>query len=114
MRKIKRNDIVKVISGDEKGKIGVVLFVYSKPIKFKSDIKKRFIIVSNVNIKKIRDNSKSARLSEKKTYINKECGIDISNVAFYNSDSKCIEKIGFRYGVNGKKERYMKSSLLSI
>lgn len=67
--KIKKNDEVKVISGDDKGKTGKVLAVYPKDNK---------LIVEGCNIAK-----KAIKPSDKNPnggFINKEMPIDVSNV----------------------------------
>ncbi|EIL2870090.1 50S ribosomal protein L24 [Campylobacter coli] len=68
--KIKKGDSVKVITGDEKGKIGKVLAVYPKTLK---------VVVEGCKIAK-----KAIKPSEKNPnggFINKEMPMDISNVA---------------------------------
>ncbi|STA73392.1 50S ribosomal protein L24 [Campylobacter lari] len=68
--KIKKNDMVKVIAGDDKGKIGKVLAVFPKTNK---------VIVEGCKIAK-----KAVKPSDKNPnggFINKEMPMDISNVA---------------------------------
>ncbi|EEA6646424.1 50S ribosomal protein L24 [Campylobacter jejuni] len=68
--KIKKGDSVKVITGDDKGKTGKVLAVYSKTLK---------VVVEGCKIAK-----KAIKPSEKNPnggFINKEMPMDISNVA---------------------------------
>ncbi|EBI2413550.1 50S ribosomal protein L24 [Campylobacter coli] len=68
--KIKKGDSVKVITGDDKGKIGKVLAVYPKSLK---------VVVEGCKIAK-----KAIKPSEKNSnggFINKEMPMDISNVA---------------------------------
>ncbi|WP_335783107.1 50S ribosomal protein L24 [Campylobacter jejuni] len=68
--KIKKGDIVKVITGDDKGKTGKVLAVYPKTLK---------VVVEGCKIAK-----KAIKPSEKNPnggFINKEMPMDISNVA---------------------------------
>lgn len=68
--KIKKGDSVKVITGDDKGKIGKVLAVYPKTLK---------VVVEGCKIAK-----KAIKPSEKNSnggFINKEMPMDISNVA---------------------------------
>lgn len=69
-RKIKKNDEVKVIAGNDKGKIGKVLVVFPKTGK---------IIVEGCRVAK-----KAIKPSDKTPnggFINKEMPMDISNVA---------------------------------
>lgn len=68
--KIKKNDMVKVIAGDDKGKTGKVLAVFPKANK---------VIVEGCKIAK-----KAVKPSDKNPnggFINKEMPMDISNVA---------------------------------
>lgn len=68
--KIKKNDMVKVIAGDDKGKTGKVLAVFPKTNK---------VIVEGCKIAK-----KAVKSSDKNPnggFINKEMPMDISNVA---------------------------------
>ncbi|MDH5796256.1 MAG: hypothetical protein OEY79_01785, partial [Anaplasmataceae bacterium] len=71
-------------------------------------------IVKGVNLRKIKDKSKASQLTNKCVFIEKEQGIDISNVVYYDYNNKSTEKIGFRYDADRKKERYIKSNLQSI
>lgn len=68
--KIKKGDSVKIITGDDKGKIGKVLAVYPKTLK---------VVVEGCKIAK-----KAIKPSEKNPnggFVNKEMPMDISNVA---------------------------------
>lgn len=68
--KIKKGDSVKIITGDDKGKIGKVLAVYPKTLK---------VVVEGCKVAK-----KAIKPSEKNPnggFINKEMPMDISNVA---------------------------------
>ncbi|EAJ5709985.1 50S ribosomal protein L24 [Campylobacter lari] len=68
--KIKKNDMVKIIAGDDKGKTGKVLAVFPKINK---------VIVEGCKIAK-----KAVKPSDKNPnggFINKEMPMDISNVA---------------------------------
>ncbi|EAH8850414.1 50S ribosomal protein L24 [Campylobacter lari] len=68
--KIKKNDMVKIIAGDDKGKTGKVLAVFPKTNK---------VIVEGCKISK-----KAVKPSDKNPnggFINKEMPMDISNVA---------------------------------
>lgn len=68
--KIKKGDSVKIITGDDKGKIGKVLAVYPKTLQ---------VVVDGCKIVK-----KAIKPSEKNPnggFINKEMPMDISNVA---------------------------------
>lgn len=82
--KIKKNDIVEVLSGDDKGKSGRVLLV---------DPKKMTVLVEGVNIhvkheKPNQRNQEGGRLS-------KEFPIHYSNVLLVDSDKKAT-RVGFK------------------
>ncbi len=81
MKKFKRGDWVKIISGKNKNKI----------IKI-AEIKKNKIIIDNAN--------------ENKNNKNK---IDVSNVVYFSWESNTTSKIGFKKK-NGKKYRYLKKN----
>ncbi|XBC40689.1 MAG: 50S ribosomal protein L24 [Buchnera aphidicola (Nurudea yanoniella)] len=96
--KIKKNDNVIVITGREKGKIGVV-----KRILFKNKV-----IIQGINL--VKKHQKS--VPDKDIVggiIKKEAGIHISNIAILNPDTKKPDRIGFKIK-NNKKIRFFKSN----
>lgn len=68
--KIKKNDMVKIIAGDDKGKVGKVLHVYPKTSQ---------VIVEGYKLAK--KAVKPSEKHEKGGFINKEMPIHVSNVA---------------------------------
>ncbi len=68
--KIKKNDMVKIIAGDDKGKTGKVLHVYPKTSQ---------VIVEGCKVAK--KAVKPSEKHEKGGFINKEMPIHVSNVA---------------------------------
>lgn len=80
---LKKNDVVKVISGDDKGKVGRIIKVMSKQNR---------ILVEGVNIvikhtKPTADNTDGGR-------VEMEAPINLSNVMFYDEKAKKTTRIG--------------------
>ncbi|WP_075432244.1 50S ribosomal protein L24 [Buchnera aphidicola] len=97
--KIRKNDLVIVLTGRDKGKTGIVKYIY--PVINKA-------IVENINM--VKKHQKSAPSKQKKSgIINKESLIDISNLAFFNKKNNKKEKIKFLW-INNKKVRVFKSN----
>ncbi|HXK00332.1 MAG TPA: 50S ribosomal protein L24 [Buchnera sp. (in: enterobacteria)] len=96
--KIRCNDKVVVLTGKDKGKIGIVKKILSK----------NKVIVDGVNLVKKHQKSVPAQ-NKPGGIISKELGIHISNVAIFNSITKKSDRIGFRFE-NSKKVRFFKSN----
>ncbi|XBC39166.1 MAG: 50S ribosomal protein L24 [Buchnera aphidicola (Nurudea shiraii)] len=95
--KIKKNDNVIVITGKEKGKVGVVKQILSK----------NRVIIKGVNFvkkhqKPIPDKNITGGI------IKKEVGIHVSNIAILNPNTNRPDRVGFRIE-NKKKVRFFKS-----
>lgn len=109
--KIKKGDLVYIMSGDDKGAKGKVL---------KVDREKSRIIVEGVNVK-VRHVRPSVQHPEG-GMIKKEASLHISNVALADPKGKeslqwdcaLVTRVGFRFNEEGKKERYAKRSGASI
>ena len=104
--KIKKNDVVIVRCGKDKGKQGVVLEIKkNKTNNYK-------ILVEGINIKKrhIKGNPQKQKTGGIKQ---KEYYIDISNVAIFNKDTLKGDKIGYKT-INDKKVRIFKSDSKEI
>lgn len=100
---IRKDDIVEVISGDDRGKRGRVLQVLHKEGK---------ILVENINrvykhLRPSRQNAQGGRLS-------KEMPVDISNVQLICPQTNKPTRVGVRYLADGSKERYSKKSGASM
>ena len=89
---VKRGDIVKVISGKDKGKEGKVL---------KVDSKKGKVLVEGIN--KVKRHSKPSAQNQTGGIIEKEAPIDISNVMYVHKGKPT--RIGFKVTEDGKKVR---------
>ena len=100
---IRLNDMVEVISGDDRGQRGKVLAVDHAAGK---------VIVEGVNrvykhVRRSQRNPQGGRLS-------KEMPIPVSNVMLICPQSNKPTRIGFRYLADGTKERYAKRSGVSL
>ncbi len=96
MHKIKRDDMVQIISGKDKGKSGKVL---------KVDTKKNTVIVEGCNMQT--KHAKPSMANQNGGIIEKEGALDISNVMLL-VDGKPT-RVGFRIE-NGKKVRVAKKT----
>ena len=96
MNKIKKDDIVRVIAGKDKGKEGKVTSV---------DTKTGRIIVEGVNV--ATKHSKPSQANPNGGIVKKENAIDVSNVMLV-VDGKTT-RVGFRYE-DGKKVRFAKKT----
>ncbi len=95
---IKKGDTVKVISGDNKGKIGKVLQVLAKEER---------VIVEGVNI--VSRHTRPSNAYPDGGIIKKEAPIAISNVMYYDTKNNQASKVGYKE-VDGKKVRYAKKT----
>ena len=101
--RIKVDDIVLVIAGDDKGERGKVLRV---------DHQKQTVVVEGVNrvykhVRKSQRNPQGGRLS-------KEMPIHISNVMLVDERAGQPTRVGARYLDDGSKERFSKKSGASL
>ncbi len=103
MLKIKKNDEVIVIAGRDKGKRGEVLSV-------RSDGR---LVVSGAQVLKKHQRANPS-LGQKGGIVEREGPIQASNVAIWNEEAECADRVGFRVGENGEKVRYFKSTGKSI
>ncbi|KJV69053.1 50S ribosomal protein L24 [Candidatus Neoehrlichia procyonis] len=104
MSRIISGDDVIILTGKDKGKIGKVIKVIKK--KCIAGQKRCFLIVSGVNICK---KSTKATQNKKGGIVNIEKMIDISNVAFFDSETGIQTKIGYKF-IDNKKVRIAKCS----
>ncbi|MBM3980595.1 MAG: 50S ribosomal protein L24 [Planctomycetes bacterium] len=100
---LRKDDVVEVIAGDDKGTRGKILRVLRSRGK---------IVVEGVNrvyrhLKPSRKNPQGGRLS-------KEMPIDASNVAFIDPVQNKATRVGVRYTDDGSKELYAKKSKARI
>ena len=88
--KIIKGDEVFVLSGKDKGKIGLVLKVLN--VKTKTSILKK-VLVSGVALKHVFNKNKRSKMNNQDGILKKETPIDISNVAFWDGVSKSYGKV---------------------
>jgi large subunit ribosomal protein L24 len=98
MQKLKRDDEVIVIAGRDKGKRGKITRVLGNGR----------LIVSGINMVK-RHTKPNPQLNKQGGIIEKETGIDASNVALFNSKSGKADKVGIQVDADGNKIRIFKS-----
>lgn len=102
MYKIKKGDIVKVITGKDKGKQGKVLLV---------DVKNHKVLVEGANMVTKHQKAGKTKGAQESSIIKKESFIDLSNVMLV-IDGKPT-KVGFEIN-NGKKYRFAKKTKKTI
>ena len=99
--KIKKGDMVQVISGKDKGAQGKGIEAYPK---------RQRVLVEGVNrMKKQVANSYNERGAESGGIVTQEAPIHVSNVMVLDSDGKPT-RVGYRFDENGKKVRVAKSN----
>ncbi len=97
MFRIRKNDVVVVISGNYKGKTGRILKVFPKQQR---------IIVEGVNF--IKRHMRPSQNNPQGGIVEKEAAIHVSNVQLVHNSKPT--KVGFRNLKDGKKVRYSKKS----
>ena len=95
--KLKKGDEVIVLTGKDKGKTGKIVKMIPKKNK---------VIVTDIN--KVKKNQKPDN-NQPGGIIDKEMPVHISNLSFYDSESKKPVKIGYKID-NNKKIRIIKTS----
>tara|TARA_X000001036_G_scaffold208526_1_gene196095 strand:+ start:1024 stop:1338 length:315 start_codon:yes stop_codon:yes gene_type:complete len=95
--KIKKGDLVKVISGEHKGSDGSVLKIIKGTNK---------LLIEGINI--VKKHKKPDSNNPKGGIVEKEAPIEISNVSLLTSDGKTT-RVGFRIE-DGIKVRYSKKT----
>lgn len=98
--KLKKGDEVIVLTGRSKGRKGKITKVLPCASK---------VLVEGVNLVK-KHVKPDPRAGKPGGVVEKEAGIDISNVAIYNAISKKADKIALKTLPDGKKVRQYKSS----
>lgn len=98
MQKLKRDDEVIVIAGRDNGKRGKITRVLGNGR----------LMVAGINIVK-RHTKPNPNIGKPGGIIEKEAGIDASNVAIFNPKSGKADKIGIRLEADGNKVRIFKS-----
>jgi large subunit ribosomal protein L24 len=100
---IKKDDIVEVLTGEDKGKRGRVLSV---------DGEKNKVLVEGVN--RVYKHMKASRRNQQGGRLSKEMPMAASNVALICPQTGKPTRVGMRYLADGSKERYAKRSGASM
>ncbi|MDG2090955.1 MAG: 50S ribosomal protein L24 [Gammaproteobacteria bacterium] len=98
MLKLKRDDEVIVIAGRDKGKRGKVTRVLDNGR----------LIISGINMIK-RHTRPNPNAGQQGGIVEKEAGIQISNIAIFNPKSEKADRVGFKVEEDGTKVRIFKS-----
>lgn len=98
-RHIRKGDVVQVIAGNDKGKVGEVMSV---------DYEKQAVLVQGVN--RVYRHLRPSRQHPQGGRIQKEMPVDISNVLPVDPKTNQPTRVGFRTAKGGSKERYAKRS----
>lgn len=97
---IKKGDLVQVISGDDKGKTGLVM---------KIDQEKGRALVEGINMVS-RHKKPTAGDPQSGGIIKKESSVHVSNLLLVNPSSGKGERIGRKENTSGKLQRFFKSN----
>jgi len=98
MQKLKRDDEVVVITGRDKGKRGKITRVLNNGR----------LIVSGINMIK-RHTRPNPNIGQQGGIVEKEAGIQISNVAIFNPKSEKADRVACKVEEDGTKVRIFKS-----
>jgi large subunit ribosomal protein L24 len=98
MQKLKRDDEVIVIAGKDKGKRGKITRVMSDGR----------LIVSGINMVK-RHTKPNPNIGRQGGIVEKEAGIQVSNVAIFNPKTEKADRVGISVDESGNKVRIFKS-----
>jgi len=97
MFRIRKNDTVKIISGNDKGKTGKVLALFPRNER---------VIVEGVNF--IKRHTKPTQNNPQGAIIEKEAPLHVSNVKLIHNNEET--KVGYRFLNDGRKVRYSKKT----
>jgi len=97
--KIRKGDMVQVISGDDRGKTGRVLSVDSEKMR---------VVVEKVNF--VKRHTKARRQGVQGGILEKEAPLHISNVQLYDAKAGRGTRIGIRMLPDGARERISRAS----
>jgi len=97
--KVRKGDMVKVVSGNDRGKVGKILKVFPE---------KNRVIIEGVNL--IKKHSRPTQKNRKGGIIEKEGTINASNVIFFDNRSNTVARVGYSVLTDGKKVRLNKKT----
>jgi large subunit ribosomal protein L24 len=95
--RIKKGDRVRVLTGKDRGKEGVVMFAFPREDK---------VIVEGVNI--VKKHQKRVRAEMQAGIIDKDLPIPVSNVAVISPADGKPTRVGYRFTPDGEKVRICK------
>jgi large subunit ribosomal protein L24 len=95
--KIKKGDRVRVLTGKDRGKEGVVMFALPREGK---------VIVDGVNV--VKKHQKRTRATMQAGIIDKDMPIPVSNVAIISPGDGRPTRVGYRFTPEGEKVRVCK------
>ncbi len=98
-RHIRKGDMVQVIAGNDKGKVGEIMIVYPKRDK---------VLVQGIN--RVYRHLRPSRQNPQGGRIQKEMPVHISNVLPLDPKTNQPTRVGFRVLEDGSKERFAKKS----
>ena len=107
MSKLRKGDIVQVITGKDSGKRGEILGFINK-IDKRTGIKSSRVVVKGINIVK-RARKANPQLGIEGGVTEMEKGIDISNVMMIDSKTDKPTRVKFKLDKSGKKTRVSKA-----
>jgi large subunit ribosomal protein L24 len=96
---IKVNDLVEVLTGDDKGKRGKVIRI---------DRENNKVVVQGINL--VYRHMKPSRRNQQGGRLSKEMPVNVSNVALIDPADNKPTRVGVRYLPDGTKELYAKRS----
>lgn len=97
--KLKKGDLVMVISGRERGKTGKVLSL---------DVRSGKVTVEKLNI--IKRHTKPSQRNRQGGIIEREAAIAISNVMYFNTDLQQPVRLGIKTLEDGRRVRVMRKN----
>ncbi len=97
--KVRKGDLVKVISGNDRGKTGKILKVFPDTGR---------VIIEGVNL--IKRHSRPTQKNRKGGIVEKEGSINASNVMYYDGRSNTVARLGHRVLADNKKVRINKKT----
>lgn len=106
MQKIRKGDKVQVLAGKDKGRIGNVLRVITKPKKSALGMQ---VVVEGINVKKKHVKPNPQR-EEKGGIIPREAPMPVCKVALLDPTTNKPTRVGIKILEDGKRVRYFKAS----
>lgn len=108
MAKLRKGDIVQVITGKDSGKRGEILAFIQKKDKRGNPIGSKRVVVKGINIVK-RARKANPQFGIEGGVTEMEKGIDISNVMMVDSKTDKPTRVKFKLDKSGKKTRVSKA-----